>query len=59
MAVSSGSQELLQSPNDLEGAIITLGHRVLVSQPRELDGLRGAGERLLQEVVIPISIEPT
>jgi hypothetical protein len=34
---------------------VTLNLGILVSRPRELDELRAAGERLVQDVLVPLS----
>lgn len=50
-----GLRELLKNPNDLEEALITLNDGILVGRPQKLEEIRVAGERLLQDAVVPLA----
>ncbi len=50
----AGLRALLDSPNDLEEALVTLNGGILVSRPCTPDEIRFAGLRLVQDVVEPL-----
>ncbi|MDD2239637.1 MAG: hypothetical protein PHI93_03140 [Kiritimatiellae bacterium] len=53
----NGLRALLASEQDLEQALYTCAYGLLVSRPPTLEQLRIAGQRLVQDVILPLEVE--